>query len=389
MATTYSLAPVITDATDNYGNVTGKIYSGMDLSKPLNATITTDDNRPVLHGTAEPGMVVSIYDNYAFDPPIGQVVAGDDWAWEFKPTNPLVSGIHTFTLMTPANPEGSYSFYVNHELPPVITDVTSTGNNPAHIDSGAQTDSTTVLLKGTAEPGSTIDIYDNGVKIGSTTNAATSNWQDWLSGDGWNWSFSPAQPLSTSTTHAFSAISHRDVPAITTNIYDSGTHTDYDYTIGIGVTPPQPALLAPVITSVVSDVGTNQGPIPDGGHTFDPLPTLNGTSEPGTIVTVSDNGHVIGTAITGADWQWSFTPSIGGGDNAFTVTAARPDNPGDSTAGWYSHLIVLEPPLESVLTAAGLSTTEPQPAPSSPAAQAAYFSEATQAAPLPQHDLAY
>ncbi|NNN28755.1 Ig-like domain-containing protein, partial [Pseudomonas nitroreducens] len=67
--------------TDNVGAVTG----------PLHAGDTTDDNRPVFSGGAEPNGKVIIYDN---GKAIGEADVGADGKWSFTPTAALSDGNH-------------------------------------------------------------------------------------------------------------------------------------------------------------------------------------------------------------------------------------------------------------------------------------------------------
>jgi hypothetical protein len=225
-----------------------------------------------------------------------------------------------------------------------------------------------------------LQIFDNGQKIGEVQTSTDTY--------SWNWSFTPTTPLQSGIAHNFTVLASSILYGSTADV----TPSEGSYNIGIGVAVPKPDLLAPVITSVVDDVGVNQGAVADGGQTNDTRPTLHGTSEPGTVVTVSDNGHVIGTATTGADWQWTFTPGadLAAGANTLSVSAARADGTG-SVAAWYTHGLDVTPSLDAVLATAGLSAAPAAaPAAAAPTVQAAYVSEAAHpAAVLPQHDLAY
>ena len=57
--------------------------------------------------------------------------------------------------------------------------------------------------------------------------------------------------------------------------------------------------------------------------TDDSQPTLNGTAEPGSKVTVYDNGQPLGTTTADPSGNWSFTPSkpISEGPHSFTADA--------------------------------------------------------------------
>lgn len=382
----YEQGPVITGVTDNFGPTQGKVTN---IGNPGTGYLT-DDNTPTVKGTALPGTTVDIYLNDAY---YGSTVADASWQWTFDGA-PLTAGL--YLLSARQNPvdvqhgtynsySNSYGIFVTHVLNPVITDVLDdTGAAIRHVADGAQTTDTTPTIVGTAEAGSRIEIFDNGVKIGET---ATS-----VDPAEWNWSFTPAQPLTSAATHVFTAVASSTL--VTTSPPDR-SEAEYSYTVDIGEPIDRPAPLAPVITSVSDAVGADQGPVADGGQTDDTRPTLQGTSEPGTIITVSDNGQVIGTATTGDDWQWHFTPAtdLAAGTNTLTVTAARPDNAGGSTAAWYANVLDVQPSLDALLDAAGLTANEAAPQAGAdtavPTAQAAYVNAASQASWPAQHDLAY
>ncbi|PEO42323.1 hypothetical protein CN563_24085, partial [Bacillus sp. AFS026049] len=76
------------------------------------------------------------------------------------------------------------------------------------------------------------------------------------------------------------------------------------FDIVVDITPPSP----PTIESVADDVGPNQAPVPDGGYTDDTTPSLAGHAEAGAIVTIRDGDTVLGSTVSDANGQWSFTP---------------------------------------------------------------------------------
>jgi hypothetical protein len=67
--------------------------------------------------------------------------------------------------------------------------------------------------------------------------------------------------------------------------------------------------LAPAITSVEDNAGLIKGIVRNGSITDDPTPTLYGTAEGNSQITVYDGSDVLGTAWADAAGIWSFTPS--------------------------------------------------------------------------------
>ena len=61
------------------------------------------------------------------------------------------------------------------------------------------------------------------------------------------------------------------------------------------------------------------------GLTNDTTPVLSGSAEPGSTVTVSDGGTVLGTATVDSEGNWSFTtPELDPGDHSLTTTVTDP-----------------------------------------------------------------
>lgn len=70
---------------DDVGTITGSVVSG----RP------TDDNQPVLNGTATPGDVINVYSG---DTLLGSVPVSATGAWSFTLPQALDDGTYTLTL---------------------------------------------------------------------------------------------------------------------------------------------------------------------------------------------------------------------------------------------------------------------------------------------------
>ena len=77
----------------------------------------------------------------------------------------------------------------------------------------------------------------------------------------------------------------------------------------------------PDILSVVDDQPGVTGPISQNGITNDRTPTLNGTAEPGSTITIHSGGDVLGTVVVPSSGQWTFTPSTPLAEGAHVLTA--------------------------------------------------------------------
>lgn len=223
-------------------------------------------------------------------------------------------------------------------LPPVITNVTEdSAGLPQAVPYGGVTSDQLPVITGTAEPGTTVVIADNGVVIGQTVTDAS-----------WLWTLQPATPLAADVLHNFVA---------TATQTDTGAATAAAVPFQLLVEPPP--LAPPVITAImVMDGGVSKQMV-EGGQTMDMRPVLQGTSEPGTVVEIFDNGTRIGEAVAGTDWYWTFTPSQAvavDAFHAFTAVASRADGSDSTSSIWAATCTVgvapnpLLPPVISVVS---------------------------------------
>ncbi|MCC8405626.1 Ig-like domain-containing protein, partial [Paraburkholderia sp. MMS20-SJTN17] len=299
--------PVITMVIDDVGLIQGPIENGG----------TTDDNRPTLVGKGEPNKMVVIGDH---DVVVAMVWTDENGDWTWTSSKELTDGLHEFTVWyvgtTVDETSDPWVITVDAGVPaPVITTVIDdVGPIQGPVGDGGVTDDARPTVRGTAEVGSTVSVYDNGRLIG--TAVADSNGQ---------WSFTASTDLADGL-HSLTATATN--PA-TGNV--SPSSDSWAITVDTGVA-------APVITTVIDDVGLIQGPVNDGGVTDDARPTVRGTAEAGSTVSVYDNGRLIGTAVADSNGQWSFTPStnLADGSHSLTATATNPatGNVSPSSDSW-------------------------------------------------------
>ncbi|MEX2944611.1 Ig-like domain-containing protein, partial [Serratia fonticola] len=251
---------------------------------------TTDDNTPTFSGKAEGGSTVTILDNGKV---IGSVVADDNGDWSYTPGAALENGAHDFTT-TVTDPAGNISAEGEHlqvtidvipgqvALGSLVDDVgTITGN----IAQNGVTDDARPTLNGTAKGGSLVTVKDGDTVLGTTTANA----------DG-SWSFTPTTDLGEGA--------HRLSATAVDPAGNSSESSSWVFTVDT-VKP-----VAPTIDSAADDVGSVQlQDMVSGSATDDPTPTLSGRAEANSLVTVSDQNGVLGTAKTDANGHWTFTPS--------------------------------------------------------------------------------
>ncbi|MEB6421452.1 Ig-like domain-containing protein [Enterobacter hormaechei] len=278
----------------------------------------TNDTTPTLSGSSGvAGGTISIYDNGRL---IGTATVGSNGSWSFTPDTALADGSHSFTATVTdgvgrtSEPTGGFGIVIDTKAPDAASDLLVTDNVGAYqgpVVSGDTTDDNTPTLSGRAEPGSTVNIIDNGQVIGSTK----------VNPDG-TWSYTPDQPLANGAHD------------LTTTVTDPSGNTGPEgshVVITVDVVPGKVE-----ITAVTDDAGSVTGSLSQNAVTDDTRPQISGTAKAGSTVTIMDGSNVLGTTTAGADGTWSFTPSVdlGRGDHTFTATAKDPMGNESSSSSW-------------------------------------------------------
>ncbi|MBB4865800.1 C4-type Zn-finger protein [Pseudomonas nitritireducens] len=292
---------VLGGVTDNQGPIQGPVEKGG----------TTDDTTPTFNGKGEPGDTIIIRDK---GEEIGRVEIGEDGTWEFTPKTELEEGDHEITVIiqdpagNQSEPSDPWEIHVDSTAPdaPVIGGIyDNVGIKQGELVRGEATDDRQPTLSGTAEEGSLVEIFDNGVKLGEAR--ADSNGQ---------WTFTPSAELDEGQ-HSFT-VSATDAAG---NTSDLSTAWDLE----IDFTPPAKPDDT-VLGGVTDNHGPIQGPVEKGGTTDDTTPTFNGKGEPGDTIIIQDKGEEIGRVEIGEDGTWEFTPKteLGEGEHEITVIVQDP-----------------------------------------------------------------
>ena len=278
----------------------------------------TNDTTPTLSGSSGvAGGTISIYDNGRL---IGTTTVGSNGSWSFTPDTALADGSHSFTATVTdgvgrtSEPTGGFGIVIDTKAPDAASDLLVTDNVGAYqgpVVSGDTTDDNTPTLSGRAEPGSTVNIIDNGQVIGSTK----------VNPDG-TWSYTPDQPLANGAHD------------LTTTVTDPSGNTGPEgshVVITVDVVPGKVE-----ITGVTDDAGSVTGSLSRNAVTDDTRPQISGTAKAGSTVTIMDGSNVLGTTTAGADGTWSFTPSVdlGRGEHTFTATAKDPMGNESASSSW-------------------------------------------------------
>ncbi|QZY95385.1 Ig-like domain-containing protein [Pantoea dispersa] len=255
----------------------------------------TSDKTPALSGVAEPGTIVTLYDN---GEELGSVVADKMGAWSITPE--LADGEHKLTVMAKDK--------VGHESPisdafnltiadGVVTQavneaVSETPAESASVDAAALTgkpvktiNTKVITIGGTnAEPNALVQIVIDDTVY--TTRADASG----------KWQFD--SPELKEGLHV-AGIRYLDRAG------NWGPSTPLIY--NIDTSAPE----APQIMRVIDNEGSADTYLTPGNYTNDKTPTLYGVAQPDSVVKIYDiRSNVIGSVKAGADGRWSFTPEL-------------------------------------------------------------------------------
>ncbi|MEW7895620.1 BapA/Bap/LapF family large adhesin [Salmonella enterica] len=313
--TTAPANPVITFAEDNVGEVQDTIVSGA----------TTDDNTPVIHGTGDIGSIITLYNGSSV---LGVVTVDETGTWTLAVTSALPDGVYTLTAIAAdaagnSSPNSTaFTLTVDTTAPqtPILTSVVDdvAGGVTGNLANGQITNDNRPTLNGTAEAGSVVSIYDGDTLLGVTSANASGAW-----------SFTPTTGLNDGT---------RTLTVTATDPAGNVSPATSGFTIVVDTLAPT----VPLITSIVDDVPNNTGAIGNGQSTNDTQPTLNGTAEANSAVSIFDNSALVATVNANASGNWSWTPTaaLGQGSHAYSVSAA--DAAGNVSAASPSITIIVD-----------------------------------------------
>ncbi|MDA5565481.1 Ig-like domain-containing protein, partial [Cobetia sp. MMG027] len=285
-------APTIASATDDVAAVTGTLADGD----------STNDATPTLTGSAEAGSTVILTHN---GEEIGTVIADSNGTWSFTPVTGFADGEHVFSV-TATDAAGNVSA-ASADF--TLTVDTTAPDAPVLTETDGETANGSTV-NGSAEAGGTVEISNgDGDLLGSGTVADDGTFSITLS---------PKQEAGTELTATVTDAAGNESSVSDTLVVPE----DAD------VTAPN----APTIASATDDVAAVTGTLTDGDSTNDATPTLTGSAEAGSTVTLNHNGEEIGTSIADSNGTWSFTPATGFADGEYVFSVTATDEAGNESA---------------------------------------------------------
>lgn len=282
-------------ATDAAGNVSAPDVTDFIVDTTGPSVLITGPSEgailrtgtPTLVGTSEPGATVVVTEGTTVVCTASTDASG---TWSCVPTSPLAQGPHPVTATATdgagnAGPTDTQSFSIDSTAisTPVLTGPLKPVMNPMPV------------LTGTSDPNVTVTVSLAG---GGTVCVAVAD----ASG---NWSCTPTSPLADGPN---------DLVLVATDGVD--TSAPGTGTVTVDTTAP----LAPLIVR------------PGSTPTSNTRPTIGGTAEPNTTVTVrGPTGDVICTARVDAAGNWACVPTSSLPEGSTAITATSTDDAGNES----------------------------------------------------------
>jgi hypothetical protein len=317
----HNLTAQATDAAGNISQASLTLTVTTDTAAPAAPSIDLDaasdsgssntddltkDATPTLTGVAENGTKVEVFEGGTS---LGTVNAnGTTGAWSLT-TAALADGAHTFTAKatdTAGNTSGaSAGLTVTVDTATTrpelnLVDSSDTGSS----DTDNVTSDDTPTLDGTAEAGSTVNVYDGDTLLETVT----------AGNDG---------VYTTTVSSALADGVHNLVAKATDTAGNESTDS-----LTLTVTTDTAAPAAP---SIDLDAASDTGVSPTDNLTNDATPTLSGSAENGSTVKVYEGSALVGTTTADAT-GWSLTTAALA-DGAHTFTAKATDTAGNTSVG--------------------------------------------------------
>ncbi|RLT88907.1 MAG: hemagglutinin [Ketobacter sp. GenoA1] len=316
----YAITAVASDLSGNTSATSSALNITVDTATPAAPAVTaitddtgtagdgiTSDNQLIFSGTAEANASVEVFVDAGS---IGTTTADGSGNWSYDHTGTtLADGSYAITAVaTDSSGNGSaISNALNITVDaaaPVAPTVMAITDDTGTAGDGITSDNQ-LIISGTAEPNTSVEVFIGGGSIGITA----------ADGSG-NWSYD-----HTGTTLADGGY------AITATATDSSGNTSTPSSV-LNVIVVTSGLAAPIVTAISVDTG-----IPLDGITSDNQLVISGTAEANASVEVFIDAGSIGTATADGSGNWSYDHTgISLADGSYAITAVASDLSGNTSA---------------------------------------------------------
>lgn len=265
------------------------VYTG---SNHLYNGQTTQDVHPSFTGFAVPNSWVTIMDG---DTKLGTVKVSSKGVWVFECESSLDVGPHAIVVLGDngkSSPE--FDFNVASPTPLSLHVYDDVGGAVGELHTGDITDTVYPRMEGTGQPNTLLTLLDNGHPIGTISVGSDGNWfSSAYVGPGEH-----SLSVVAGDGHASSAVEFTaDVPVI--------------------LPPPEAAALSMHVVSYYNDP---EGVELHNGDTVGYLhPSLQGTAEAGSWVTIKDGNNEIASVQAGPDGHWVVDPYLTEGPHSLSA----------------------------------------------------------------------
>lgn len=299
----------LTRVVDDVAGITGQL---------LNNALT-NDNKPTLTFAAAPGSTVEVFDGTNS---LGVATEGPAGVFTLTPATALSDGAHSFTAKATdaagntSAPTTPFVLNIDADAPdPFTTSIpegalvnaaekSSVGGTPVEIPLPADAQAGDVVKTIVTKPDGTTMTLTTVLTAADITAGTIS------------------QVISTA------ALSQEGAWSTSTTITDAAGNSTTAPTVGF--TLDTTASLS--LTSVVDDVAGLTGALSSTNLTNDKRPTLTYAADPGSTVTIYDNGVSIGTAVANGSGVATFIPTSDLTDGSHSFTASSVDPAGNAAA---------------------------------------------------------
>ncbi|MBL8471211.1 MAG: DUF4347 domain-containing protein, partial [Rhodocyclaceae bacterium] len=261
---------------------------------------------PSITGSALANSTVTVYVDAQS---AGTTSTDSNGEWAFTLGSSLADGSHALTAMASIGPtnsalSGAYTITIDTLAPAApaglaLTPPTDTGAS----NSDAITSDTHPEVSGTAEVDSVVSIYVDGVTAGTTT----------TNGNG-NWSFAFGSAL---------AGGNRTITATATDV--AGNTSSVSGALGVTIDTQAPAAPSTLALTSVTDTGSSNAD----GITANNTPTLSGSAEADSTVTIYLDSQALGTTTADSSGNWTYSLSSPLADGSHSLAATATDAAGN------------------------------------------------------------